>query len=84
MNISYGAYHLRFLLDHYGGNEAFAVAAYNAGQGNVDRWIAAAGTEGRALSPAAIPFPETRHYVDRVLEARQQYRDSYAAELGLD
>jgi soluble lytic murein transglycosylase len=84
VNISYGAYHLRFLLDHYGGNEAFAIAAYNAGQGNVDRWIAAARTEGRALSPAAIPFPETRHYVDRVLRAREQYRDSYAAELGLD
>jgi len=84
VNISYGAYHLRFLLDHYGGNEAFAIAAYNAGQGNVDRWIAAAQAEGRTLTPATIPFPETRHYVDKVLGARQQYRDSYAAELGLD
>ena len=84
VNISYGAYHLRYLLDHYGGNEAFAIAAYNAGEGNVDRWIAAARAEGRDLSPETIPFPETRHYVDRVLAARQQYRDSYAAELGLD
>ncbi|HEV8153301.1 MAG TPA: lytic transglycosylase domain-containing protein [Solirubrobacteraceae bacterium] len=84
VNISYGAYHLRYLLDRYGGNEAFAIAAYNAGEGNVDRWIAAARADGRALTPDAIPFPETRHYVDRVLAARQQYRDSYAGELGLD
>ena len=84
VNISYGAYHLRYLLDHYGGNEAFAIAAYNAGEGNVDRWIAAARAEGRALTPDAIPFPETRHYVDRVLAARQQYRDTYPGELGLD
>jgi soluble lytic murein transglycosylase len=84
VNISYGTYHLRYLLGRYGGNEAFAVAAYNAGEGNVDRWIAAARAEGRELSPAAIPFPETRHYVERVFQAREQYRASYAAELGLD
>jgi soluble lytic murein transglycosylase len=84
VNISYGSYHLRYLIDHFGGNEAFAVAAYNAGEGNVDRWIAEARVQGRELSPAAIPFPETRAYVEKVRAAREQYRDSYAAELGLD
>ena len=84
VNISYGSYHLRYLIDHFGGNEAFAVAAYNAGEGNVDRWIAEARVQGRELSPAAIPFPETRAYVEKVRVAREQYRDSYAAELGLD
>ena len=41
VNIAYGAYYLR-TDRRYGGNEAFALAAYNAGEGNVDRWMAAA------------------------------------------
>ena len=78
INIAYGSYHLRWLLDRYDGDEALAVAAYNAGEGNVDRWIA----EGRAEG-AAIPFPETRAYVAKVLEAREAYRREHAKSLGL-
>ena len=83
VNIAYGAYHLRYLLGRYGTNETFAIAAYNAGEGNVDRWIAEARRADRDLEIAAIPFPETRAYVRRVQEAQRQYRASYAAELGL-
>ena len=74
VNISYGSWYLRHLLDHYGGNEVLALAAYNAGMGNVDRWLA----EGRA----DIPFAETRAYIDRVEELRRIYRDAWAKELG--
>ena len=42
VNIAYGAWYLRYLMRRYGGNETFALAAYNGGEGNVDRWIAAA------------------------------------------
>src|SRR3954451_5244451 len=80
VNIAYGAWYLRHLLDHYGGNEVLALAAYNAGMGNVDRWVAGHG-DGK-LKPADLPFPETRAYVSKVLHARQQYRRSYARELG--
>ena len=83
VNISYGAWYLRYLLDRYGGNEAFALAAYNGGQGNVDRWIAAARRRNQALAIEAIPFAETRAYVRRVEQARRRYRRAYAAELRL-
>ena len=83
VNISYGAYYLRYLLDRYGGNEAFALAAYNAGEGNVDRWIVEARRRDEALTVAAIPFSETRAYVSRVQDAARQYRRHYRHELGL-
>ena len=83
VNISYGAFYLRYLLDRYGGNETLALAAYNGGEGNVDRWVDNAAQQERALRPEDIPFPETRAYVTKVEEAQQQYRDNYAAELGI-
>jgi soluble lytic murein transglycosylase len=79
VNISYGSWYLRWLLERYGGNEVLAVAAYNAGTGNVDKWLAA----DPAMKPAQIPFPETRAYVDKVLNARRDYRREYRRELGL-
>jgi soluble lytic murein transglycosylase len=81
VNIAYGSWYLRHLLDKYDGREVLALAAYNAGQGNVDEWIAGAG--GDHLKPTDIPFAETRHYVAKVLGARDDYRREYADELGL-
>ena len=81
VNIAYGSWYLRHLLDKYDGREVLALAAYNAGQGNVDTWLAQA--PGAHLTPADIPFPETRHYVAKVLDARNDYRREYASELGL-
>jgi soluble lytic murein transglycosylase len=83
VNVAYGSYYLRYLLDHYGGNEVLALAAYNGGLANVDRWAAQAGAAGRQLTIAQIPFPETREYVRRVLSFQQQYRSRYAQALGI-
>jgi len=83
INVAYGSYYLRYLLDHYAGNEMLAVAAYNAGLANVDRWVAAAKAKGGELTVASIPFPETRAYVERVQSAQQEYRLAYARQLGL-
>ena len=83
VNISYGAWYLRYLIDHYKGNETLAIAAYNAGQSNVDKWVADAGGPANFDSAKHIPFPETRAYVENVQERRQQYREHYASELGL-
>jgi len=73
INVRYGAWYLRHLLDKYH-DERTALAAYNAGQRNVDRWLAA--HEG-------VQFPETRAYVDRVERLKDIYRRAYASELGL-
>jgi soluble lytic murein transglycosylase len=82
VNIAYGSYYLRYLLDVYRGDTALALAAYNGGEANVDRWVAAARARGRSLRIVDIPFPETRAYVVRVLAARTAYRHKYASELG--
>src|SRR5438876_4695606 len=71
INVRYGAWYLRHLLDKYG-DERTALAAYNAGQDNVDRWRAAG--EG-------IAFAETRHYVKRVEHLQTLYRRAYHARL---
>jgi soluble lytic murein transglycosylase len=76
INIRYGTFLLRELLDRYGGDEAAALAAYNAGPGHADEW------GGADLSVEEIPFPETRAYVEEVLEKRDEYRQKYARELG--
>ena len=83
VNISYGSYQLRYLLQRYGGNDVLAVAAYNAGEGNVDKWLVDASVNDRRFKVSEIPFAETRQYVQRVIEARRQYRHEYKKELGL-
>jgi soluble lytic murein transglycosylase len=83
INVAYGSYYLRYLLDHYGGDETLAVAAYNAGVTNVDAWVAQARSEGRVLTVAEIPFAQTRAYVQKVLGAEQEYRSLYGPQLGI-
>jgi soluble lytic murein transglycosylase len=71
INVRYGSWYLRHLLDKYG-DERTALAAYNAGQDNVDRW---------RRDGAGIAFSETRHYVNRVEHLKALYRRGYHAQL---
>lgn len=73
INVRYGAWYLHHLIQKYG-DERLALAAYNAGQQNVDSWRA----EGKD-----IQFPETRAYVDKVERLKGIYRRTYRRELGL-
>jgi soluble lytic murein transglycosylase len=82
VNIAYGSYYLRYLLDEYGQSKVLALAAYNGGETNVNRWIAATHAGGRHFRLDNIPFPETRAYVERVLQAQRDYRRTYPTELG--
>jgi soluble lytic murein transglycosylase len=74
INVRYGSFYLRRLLNKYG-DVRLALAAYNAGQANVDQWI----EDGDGIA-----FPETEEYVDDVLELRDIYARAYPDELGLD
>ena len=73
LNVRYGSWYLRHLLDRYG-QERTALAAYHAGQANVDRW---------REQGVGIQFAETRYYVERVEELKGVYAQAYAHELGL-
>jgi soluble lytic murein transglycosylase len=71
INVRYGSWYLDHLLERYG-DARLALAAYHAGQGNVDEWRRAG---------AGIAFPETRDYVEQVLETRDVYERVYRDEL---
>jgi soluble lytic murein transglycosylase len=77
INIRYGTFYLRYLIDKFGENEVAALAAYNAGETNVIAW------GGSNLQLDDIPFPETRGYVEDVLDKRDEYARHYRDELGL-
>lgn len=76
INIRYGTFFLRELLDRFDGDVAAALAAYNAGPSNAEEW------GGSGLTVSEIPFPETRAYVEEVMEKRDSYREKYPQELG--
>ncbi len=76
INSRYGTFLLRELLDRFDGDEAAVLAAYNAGPSHAEEW------GGSELQVGEIPFPETRAYVEEVLEKRVEYRDEYDQELG--
>lgn len=74
VNIRLGTYHLRMLIDMFRGNTYFAVASYNAGQGNVLKWRRAAPGKPTDEFLESIPFQETRNYVKRVTMLRSTYQ----------
>ena len=73
INVRYGSWYLDHLRHRYG-DMRMALAAYHAGQGNVDRW---------RRDRLGIAFPETRGYVAEVERLRRLYADAYPDELGL-
>jgi soluble lytic murein transglycosylase len=77
VNIAYGSYYLRYLLNLYDGNETLALAAYNAGATNVNAWVAEARERGQTLGITTIHFPQTRAYVEKVEAAQVTYRKDY-------
>ncbi|MBE7021670.1 MAG: lytic transglycosylase domain-containing protein [Ruminococcaceae bacterium] len=73
LNIQMGCYYISYLLEQYEGDLKNALAAYNAGTGNVNQWLANPEytKDGKTLSH--IPFPETRRYITRVTNNLRMY-----------
>ena len=82
VNIAYGSYYLRYLLNVYDGHVVMALAAYNAGETNVDRWVTSVQAAHKSFKVADIPIAQTRLYVLEVLNKQRAYRSHYATELG--
>lgn len=80
LNIRLGCWYLRYLLDRFDGVRSHALAAYNAGPGNLQKWL-----EDEAYSQdgllTQIPFAETGSYVERVEKAYEKYKKLYSDEL---
>ncbi len=77
LNIKMGCYYMSYLLNLYDGNEKNAIAAYNAGEGNVSRWLADEAYSKDGTTLLQIPYPETRHYITKVMNNRKIYRLLY-------
>lgn len=72
INIEYGCAYLSYLLTYFNGATDRAIAAYNAGMGNVDGWA-----KQDKLLHNAITFPETQAYLVRVNMAKARYQELY-------
>ena len=77
LNIQMGCYYISYLLTLYDGNEKNALAAYNAGDGTVDRWLTNSEYSEDGVSLSQVPYPETRRYITKVMNNRRIYRLLY-------
>ena len=76
-NIRYGIWYLASLQKEFDGNDVLALAAYNAGRGNVQEWMDEYGWTRSFSSVKDIPYAETREYVARVLKYQKKYQTLY-------
>ena len=82
VNIKYGTFILSYLLNDFE-DESVALAAYNAGRGNVRKWLADEeySHDGNVLH--YIPFKETREYVQKVQKSKEAYKKLYPDKLSM-
>lgn len=83
VNINLGSWYIGWLLKQYKGNQLYALAAYNAGQGNVNKWKQSEIWDGTWEHIDRIPFGETRHYVQRVMYYWKKYHKLYGDVWGV-
>ena len=76
-NILIGCAYIDYLIDMFEGHTDVAIAAYNAGQGNVKKWLADSRYSDNGKTLTKIPFDETEKYVKKVRNREKIYRDLY-------
>jgi soluble lytic murein transglycosylase len=79
-NLRLGTFNLRQVMDRFGGQAEYALAAYNAGDVPVRQWLAAGDYKDIAEFVESIPYTETREYVQAILRNREIYRALYSAK----
>lgn len=77
VSIEVGSWYLQSLHKQFNQNSVAAVAAYNAGPGNVKKWMESGQWNGTLETADQIPFGETRHYVQRVIYYYDKYKNLY-------
>jgi soluble lytic murein transglycosylase len=77
VNLLIGSWYFSNLLQEFDGNTVAALAAYNAGRGNVGKWLSSGEWKGVKTDLEAIPFPETREYTESVLRNYEIYQYLY-------
>jgi soluble lytic murein transglycosylase len=80
VSIELGSWYLSYLYKEFKGNNVAVIAGYNAGQGKVNQWLQNQQWDGKLESADAIPYGETRHYIQRVLYYYNKYHRLYAQE----
>lgn len=82
VNIRLGCYYLSYLSGLYGGNDKCALAAYNAGSGTVDQWLADGSYSKDGETLYKVPYRETEQYINKVLNYQKMYRILYRVRAG--
>jgi soluble lytic murein transglycosylase len=79
-NIEIGCWYMNKLMVQFHDKEETVLAAYNAGSGNVSKWLADEKYSDDGLSLKEIPFGETKRYVKKVLITKKIYEVLYGRE----
>jgi soluble lytic murein transglycosylase len=79
-NLQLGTTNLRQVLDRFGGQAEYALAAYNAGDVPVRQWMSSSDYKDIAEFVESIPYTETREYVQAILRNQRIYRELYSAK----
>ena len=77
LNIKIGIKYFRILLDKYENNINLSIIAYNAGIGNVDKWIENGTIKEDGSDIENVPFKETNNYARKILRDYNIYKELY-------
>ena len=77
VNLKIGCFYLNYLLNRYSGSETAALAAYNAGASNADKWLSDSEHSQDGESLSSSPFPETDKYLKKVMLYKKEYEFLY-------
>lgn len=76
-NIMLGSWYIEHLTDYYKGSFELVFAAYNGGRGNVDKWLKDKNLSSDGMTLDAIPFSETRNYLEKLKKNYSIYKRIY-------